>query len=370
MIAGVRNPHQLAALAHRGIKASPKELYDALHGRLTDHHRFLLQLHLAQWDAADASIQHIDREVDGRIERMDAAEEDGQVPFRAADPAAVLDPRCQCPLGDDHPRRDRPRHEPLPDRRSSGRLGRAVPRPERECRQAEVLAPAQGRALAEDHAGAMRMGGQTPEEQLLRGAVPSAERPARPAEGDLRRRRLHSYRCLSHAERRHVASGSRRRLLRSPLARKPKPGVWSPSSPGSASRCNSNRSPKPPDGRAKLSPERWPDRRNPSLTCGRFLVRSEATRQSPSQCATGWRLLRSARNDTSRREELLTRSPDCPERSPGTPDYGSMADQNDRSLASVGDNRLPFVLGCSRPATPRPISLDPLLTEMRSLRGR
>ena len=82
MIAGVRNPHQLAALAHRGIKASPKELYDALHGRLTDHHRFLLQLHLAQWDAADASIQQIDREVDGRIERMDAAEEDGQVPFR------------------------------------------------------------------------------------------------------------------------------------------------------------------------------------------------------------------------------------------------------------------------------------------------
>ena len=32
MIAGVRNPHQLAALANRGIKASPKELYDALHG--------------------------------------------------------------------------------------------------------------------------------------------------------------------------------------------------------------------------------------------------------------------------------------------------------------------------------------------------
>ena len=83
MIAGVRNPHQLAALAHRGIKASPKELHDALHGRLTNHHRFLLQLHLAQWDAADAGIQHIDREVDGRIEHMDEATQDGQVPFRA-----------------------------------------------------------------------------------------------------------------------------------------------------------------------------------------------------------------------------------------------------------------------------------------------
>jgi transposase len=46
MIAGVRNPHRLAGLADRRLKASPKQLYDALHGRLTDHHRFLLQLHL------------------------------------------------------------------------------------------------------------------------------------------------------------------------------------------------------------------------------------------------------------------------------------------------------------------------------------
>jgi transposase len=41
MIAGERNPHRLAALADRGIKASPKELYDALHGRLRQHHRRL-----------------------------------------------------------------------------------------------------------------------------------------------------------------------------------------------------------------------------------------------------------------------------------------------------------------------------------------
>jgi transposase len=83
MIAGVRNPHRLAALAERNIKASPKELYDALHGRLREHHRFLLQLHLGQWDALDAAIQRIDQEVDGRIERMDQAAKDGQLPFRA-----------------------------------------------------------------------------------------------------------------------------------------------------------------------------------------------------------------------------------------------------------------------------------------------
>ena len=64
------------------------------------------------------------------------------------------------------------------------------------------------------------------------------------------------------------------------------------------------------------------------------------------------------------------RSPDRHERSPGNPDYESMADQNDRSLASVGDNRLPFVIGGGKPAGPRPISLDPLLAEICSLRRR
>jgi hypothetical protein len=37
MIDGVRNPFKLAELADRRIKASPKTLYDALHGRLADH---------------------------------------------------------------------------------------------------------------------------------------------------------------------------------------------------------------------------------------------------------------------------------------------------------------------------------------------
>jgi Transposase len=43
MIAGVGDPGKLAGLADRRLKASPRKLYDALHGRLTDHHRFLLR---------------------------------------------------------------------------------------------------------------------------------------------------------------------------------------------------------------------------------------------------------------------------------------------------------------------------------------
>ena len=83
MIAGVRQPRKLADLAGKQIKAAPKELYDALHGRLTDHHRFLLELHLRQWDGLDAAIRTIDLEIDHRITRMDTEAEVGKLPFRA-----------------------------------------------------------------------------------------------------------------------------------------------------------------------------------------------------------------------------------------------------------------------------------------------
>ena len=56
MIAGVRDPRKLAALGDRRLKATPKELHDALHGRLTDHHRFMLKLHLEQYDALEKTI--------------------------------------------------------------------------------------------------------------------------------------------------------------------------------------------------------------------------------------------------------------------------------------------------------------------------
>src|ERR1700739_70533 len=82
MIAGVRQPSKRAELASKQIKATPKELYDALHGRLTDHHRFLLELHLRQWDGLDAAIRNIDHEIGQRIDRMDAQIGTGKAPFR------------------------------------------------------------------------------------------------------------------------------------------------------------------------------------------------------------------------------------------------------------------------------------------------
>jgi len=83
MIAGVRNPFKLAELADRRIKAEPKALYDALHGRLTEHHRFMLQLYLDQYDGLTAAIIRIDQAVDAAIARMDKEVEAGQATFRA-----------------------------------------------------------------------------------------------------------------------------------------------------------------------------------------------------------------------------------------------------------------------------------------------
>jgi transposase len=67
MVAGETDPARLAALAHRGVKSSQAKLQEALHGRVTRHHRFLLQLHLGQIDGLDAAITTIDQEVEANL---------------------------------------------------------------------------------------------------------------------------------------------------------------------------------------------------------------------------------------------------------------------------------------------------------------
>jgi transposase len=68
LIAGQTDPAELAALADRRLKASQEELQVALHGRVTDHHRFLLRLHLRHIDEVGMLIAAIDRRVIDRLE--------------------------------------------------------------------------------------------------------------------------------------------------------------------------------------------------------------------------------------------------------------------------------------------------------------
>jgi transposase len=82
LIAGETNPVMLAAMADRRIKASHQELREALRGRVTHHHRFLLHVHLQHIDFADAAIRDIDQRVQALITHMDEEAKAGQAPFR------------------------------------------------------------------------------------------------------------------------------------------------------------------------------------------------------------------------------------------------------------------------------------------------
>jgi len=67
LIAGESNPAKLACLANYRLRASQEKLREALRGRVTKHHRFLLRLHLNQIDALDAAIATIDQQVQAGI---------------------------------------------------------------------------------------------------------------------------------------------------------------------------------------------------------------------------------------------------------------------------------------------------------------
>src|SRR5690242_6225037 len=63
LIDGQSDPDVLLTLVQRGVKAPPDKLGAALTGRITDRHRFLLRLHVRQFDALAAAMAEIDAEV-------------------------------------------------------------------------------------------------------------------------------------------------------------------------------------------------------------------------------------------------------------------------------------------------------------------
>jgi transposase len=73
LIAGETNPTKLASLADRRVKGTREELREALRGRVSKQHRFLLRLHVDQIDTLEAAIAKIDAQV-----------EEGLAPFRTA----------------------------------------------------------------------------------------------------------------------------------------------------------------------------------------------------------------------------------------------------------------------------------------------
>jgi transposase len=60
LVAGETDPAKLASLAHPQVRASSAELAEALRGKVTAHHRFMLKLHLGQIDGLHRSVRDLE----------------------------------------------------------------------------------------------------------------------------------------------------------------------------------------------------------------------------------------------------------------------------------------------------------------------
>lgn len=74
LVAGVQDPDELAKLRNPRCKQSKQAFVDALTGVVTDHHRFLLGMHLGQIDSIRGSIAAIEEELGRHLAPFRAAE--------------------------------------------------------------------------------------------------------------------------------------------------------------------------------------------------------------------------------------------------------------------------------------------------------
>jgi len=73
LVAGETDPERLADLTRGRLTASRTQLVHALHGRVTAHHRFMIQLHLTQITALETAVADLDARIGEAL-----------APFRAA----------------------------------------------------------------------------------------------------------------------------------------------------------------------------------------------------------------------------------------------------------------------------------------------
>ena len=215
----MRNPQKLAQLADRRIKASPKALYHALHGRLTGHHRFMLQLHLGQYDALASSIEQIDRQVEAAIARIDEAAACGRPSFHCL--AGLL---CTIPG--------------IANLAATSILSEIGSEMSRFATDGHLvswvgLCPGQNESAGKRKSSRLRKGAPWLKTLLVQCAWAAVKKKdsyykaqfnrlksrRRPQESDLRGGRLDAHGDLSHPEKWRRTSGSRGRLFRSPPGR-------------------------------------------------------------------------------------------------------------------------------------------------------
>jgi transposase len=68
MIAGEENPAKLAALGNEQLSASRETLAEALHGRVTRHHRFLLKQHLDMVEHLEKTVGEFEAQIEAALQ--------------------------------------------------------------------------------------------------------------------------------------------------------------------------------------------------------------------------------------------------------------------------------------------------------------
>ena len=67
LIDGEQDPLKLAALARGRLKAKRESLQQALHGHVTEHHRFMLRLHWAHVESLDRLVADLDQQIEEKV---------------------------------------------------------------------------------------------------------------------------------------------------------------------------------------------------------------------------------------------------------------------------------------------------------------
>jgi transposase len=75
LVKGEANPEKLADLTGGRLKTPRKELVEALRGRVRQHHRFLLKLHLDQIDALERAVREVEARLGDALEPFRDLEE-------------------------------------------------------------------------------------------------------------------------------------------------------------------------------------------------------------------------------------------------------------------------------------------------------
>ena len=75
LIEGVDDPKQLAELRSSRVKASERKFVDALTGYVTEHHRFLLRMHLDQIESIRRAIEAVEGQLGDQLEPFRAQQE-------------------------------------------------------------------------------------------------------------------------------------------------------------------------------------------------------------------------------------------------------------------------------------------------------